>query len=116
MINRGGKREGAGRKKGSIAGKNINLDRLINANVSFPKIVRQLQSQALEGCFKSQQLLLAYGFGKPKEMQIVITEDVTNKPIKGAWLVKDADGKVGYIGNEFNGGSKDIEDAEIIEE
>ena len=112
----GGKRVGAGRKKGSIASKGINLDKLINANVSFPKIVRQLQEQALEGDFKSQQLLLAYGFGKPKEMQIVITEDVTNKPIKGAWLVKGEDGSIGYIDNNFNGGSKVIEDAEIIED
>ena len=113
--NRGGKRAGAGRKKGSISRKTINLDRLIDANVSFPKIVRQLQAQALDGCIKSQTLLLAYGFGKPVERQVVVTKDST-ETIKGAWLIKDADGKVGYIDNSNNGGSSDIEDAEIIED
>lgn len=113
--NRGGRRNGAGRKKGVKSLKSQNLQVLLDQDVSFPKIVRQLQEQALDGCFKSQQLLLAYGFGKPVELQIVQTQD-TDKPIKGAWLVKGIDGSVGYIDNSNNGGSKNIDDAEIIEE
>ena len=113
--NRGGKRAGAGKPKGVKNLKSRNLQILLDQDVSFPKIVKQLQNQALDGCFKSQQLLLAYGFGKPVELQIVQTQDA-DKTIKGAWLVKDGDGKVGYIDNNHNGGSKEIEDAEIIEE
>ena len=67
--NRGGKREGAGRKSKS---EEMELVEMLNKHIDKDEAIQKLKLMIDTGDFKAIQLYMNYMYGKPKE-----TKDIT---------------------------------------
>ena len=64
MDNRGGKREGAGRKSKS---EEMQLIEMLNKHIDKDDAIKKLKSKIDDGDFKALQMYFNYMYGKPKE-------------------------------------------------
>ena len=78
----GGKRPGAGRKKGGINQEKLDIQQLIRETVDFREIIAAMLEKAKSGSERAATLLLEYGYGKPVEIKKQESGDTFSVEIK----------------------------------
>lgn len=83
-MNRGGKRENAGRKSKAEEMKLPLLMQEVITEDDWIEIFKAIVTDAKAGSFQHQKLLFEYRFGKPTQMIIGVEVEATNK--KPSWF------------------------------
>jgi hypothetical protein len=69
-----------GRPRGSRNKSTAEIKDILAANVSFEALVQKLYAMALKGNVKAAELLLGYGYGRPKGSEELRIEGLLDRP------------------------------------